>query len=512
MNPAFLRLSCLAMLTAAASSITCLATDPNHCAHRTGTRGHTYCLEQHPDFPLCSRCEASNDRNGCTADADDTECLVGAPEPEESSGSSDDSTTDAETTGPPVCDPADCAARDAMRPLCGDEGECVPCGEAGGDEACAAANPDLPACLTEDEGAESAGACVGCSETSPAACSGQALICNVDTHECTRCDSHSQCLAALGSACDIERHECLPQDKVWHVDGSSTVTANGTAENPYTTIAAALAEIGPGESGTIILHDADEPYTEPLAIGGGRVVAIIAPPEERPTILLDGTGDQVFIVDSGTVVYLEGVTVQANSDVAGLRIEVATIYLDRCEVTGSRTGIEVVADGELVLRNSIVATIADDVALSVDAASANVLYSTVVHTGIDILDVDPDAIRCTSPREVTVRNSIVLSRDTGTYVWDCPGASVSYTAGEGIPLGSGNKRLCDNQLNCTMDVIPGLFIDLTSLRLHPDSADVFMGILPSRRELGDPVIDIDGNSRTLGHDFAGAHAPDPRSP
>ena len=321
---ASLRPSSLAALLVASSSVTCLAPDESHCAHRPGElRGHVWCQAQHPERPWCSRCEPSaSGHDGCTDDEPRLECLVGAPadEPAESSSGVPTDATNASTTDVTVCLPAACELSSPSRPLCSEDEQCVPCDQAGGDEACAAVDPDRPACVTDGD---LAGACVRCTDAS--FCPEAAPICDADSHACVRCRFHSDCRSAVGSACRIETGQCLPPALVRHVDASAGPGGDGSAEMPFTTIAQALNNPDLLDYGTIVLHRGD--YGESSSVVGGRVIAIVAAPGDRPRISGDAESGLVAAVGAGTELYLEGLTLLDNDQSAGLRVTPDTLTL-----------------------------------------------------------------------------------------------------------------------------------------------------------------------------------------
>lgn len=505
MSPVSLRKSCLAVVLLTWSSVRCLAPDTNHCAHRPEElRGHAWCAERHPDLPLCSRCEpVANGNHGCIDREDRSECLVGEPlfdaTPTTSESTAEDSTTVAM-----ACVPAECAATSPLQPLCSDDDECVPCSQAGGDEGCAAVDPDRPACVTEGP---LAGACVQCTEHATGACAAQAPICDANTHTCVACRFHAECLAASGSACRIETGECLPPELVRHVDASASGSGDGTPMMPYPTIQQALGDPALQEHGTIILHDGE--YTEAPSIGGARQIAIVAADGTRPQLVGDTTNGLVVAVGDDTELYLEGLTLRANDEGAGLRVaSFAITYVDRCELTENAIGVEITGGAALVLRNSIATTtLASSPAVSAsDGATVDIDYSTLFNTATGGID----AVRCTPPVAVSVRNSIILARATSEPSgWSCEGGTVSHSAGENIPAdgNADNLLLCAHpDVDCGVDAgITSLFTDLQRLRLTPIGAEIFLGVPASSTE--GPTFDIDGNPRAPDRDFAGAHAP-----
>lgn len=491
MSPVPLRFFPFAALLLAASSVTCLVPDTNHCAHRSDDlRGHDWCAQQHPDRPFCSRCVSAraDEHSGCVDQEPDPACLVGSVPQGGDTGSSTDSASD-DSTSTTAAEGCECASIDPSRPACNEQGDCV-----------------------------------RCTRTDPGVCSGPTPVCDEDTQECMPCSLHSQCLDAVGSACHLETGECLPPDRVWHVQGGAAAGGDGTDAAPLRTIGEAMANIPPAGQGTIVLHEAKNDagttvaYDDVVTISGDRLVAIVAPGGERPRIVFDTQSALVTIVDDGTIAYLDGLSLQSNSDGPGLRVERGKVYADRCEVTKNLSGIEVVDGGELVLRNGIVTAARDDQrVLYVEEGTATLVYSTIVHTSPDFSSQDPHALLCSgSMVTVAMRNSIAISVDGSSIGWECPGAEVSRSAVDGTLPGvieDDNIHLC-SILNCgSDDTIPSLFAegDLTTLRLSPFGATILASD-PDDPMLveGDPPFDIDLNPRTTERDFIGAHAPAPR--
>jgi hypothetical protein len=207
------------------------------------------------------------------------------------------------------------------------------------------------------------------------------------------------------------------------------------------------------------------------------------------------------------VAYWEGLTIRANADGPGLRVNAAAhAHVDRCEIIDNDVGIAVTSGAALVLRNSIAWTNQPDLAvLTVDGSAVDVSYSTLTHTGGGFGTFD--AVQCTSPMAVAVRNSVIVSRDDGINGWNCPQGTVSNSAGEDIPAGNGNVLLCDSAVDCAADIIPQLFTSTTNLRLNASGANILADI--PEPALDDPPYDIDLNPRPSpsGTDYAGAHVP-----
>jgi len=265
-----------------------------------------------------------------------------------------------------------------------------------------------------------------------------------------------------------------------------------------------------------------------VSIDGGRVVAIVAPGTDRPRIADLAMNGLVLASGVGTVAYLEGLTITLNGSGPGLRVtddahayvdrcEIiendigieltgdAHAYVDRCEIIGNDIGIELAGGANLVLRNSIAWTgVENEAAVSVTESTADISYSTIAHlAGLGTTH----AISCSNAMGTTVRNSLIVARPLNENGWNCNGASISNTAGENIPDENGNVLLCDSDLDCSMDVILGLFASPSDLRLSATGANILAGIplfAPT-----DLPYDIDLNPRPSqsGTDYAGAHAP-----
>ena len=420
-----------------------------------------------------------------------------------------------------ICNPAqecvECIANSDCNsidfPYCSPTGSCLPCGGAdtseASDTACSESDATRPICENEN--------CVSCRQGTTNICDAQLLVCDPANNECVQCTSHSQCMGSLGSACHIDTGDCLPPNRVWHVDADAVGEGDGTEDSPYQTIGSALGNISPGAQGTIILHEASVPYNEdaPMEIDGARVVAIVAPASERPVIVGDH-GNGLFVVsDLNTVAYLEGLEVRNNEAGAGVAASAeARVYIDRCEIFDTLTGIDIEGGAHLELRSSIISSDVDTLpAVSLDNVTAEIVYSTLVHS--DFSATPNQALFCSGSQMKRIRNSIIVSRSLGVNGWQCEGGVITSSVGENIPRGDGNIFVCDTpQIDCDMgDPYTGLFVEIElgpitdfDLRLIP-TGEVFR-VTPDRLP-NDPNEDIDLNPRPAvsGIDYAGAHIP-----
>jgi len=489
---------------------------PNHCVNRTGD---TWCLQTYGETKgYCARgaspCEVRGD-DGCVAtrpsdDACYSPCGLESPPGMNCDGiAGQDSTSDdgpsAETEssesdgtamGPSSslgemssstsvgegCETHDdCPSPEV--PACGAEGECVACNAViDGDAACDALDAGTDVCSAD-------GVCVECTPERLEACGGRQPICVAGS--CSPCVAHDQCPAeapaAEGPGCDLLEGSCLPADAVLHVDGDGPADADNFAD--------ALTDLALlGDRGTIIVHalDNDAPYTEAVSIQGIRTVALLPAAGERP--IVQGTGGNPGIsISTGAIAYFEGLQIE-NANNVGILVEGGTAWLDRCEVVSNDDGgIAAQLGASLILRNSFVNAPNDDTALRIDASSATLLYSTI---GASF--GDSRSLECVAPLDVTIRNTLLLSRGTLDAV-DCTNATVTNSAISGtFPPGGSN----------TTDVIvdAAWFVDYDEGDFRLQAGQPFDEI--ARWRDGDPVTDIDGTPRPTvdgEDDIAGAH-------
>lgn len=476
--------------------------NPLHCANNNGD---AFCAQSYPDGsrPYCAsglgdcaqqyvsgtqrychtKRACTDVYDGCMAMQPEDECWAqwgrgqapdsgtsedGGASSEVSSSGSGESSTSASSTGSesgpgPCLGHEDCGAAGA--PVCVD-GDCVPC-EAGPADACEAKDPVTPVC--------DAGECVQCTEGNAGACEGVTPVCDAELRQCVACGEHDEC---PGSACNLVDGSCLPLDAVIHVDGDG-----GRA---FTSIGAALASVGAGESAVIVVHerDADAPYVEAVAIGAGRTVALLAADGEAPILLGLGASSAVA-VSGATSVFIEGLQMR-NSGGYGVSCDAAFVDLRRAWVVQNDTGALLATNGcVLRVENSFAGgDVSNTDAISIEGSVVDILYTTVV-AGDGNLGGSSRALACDPASSVTVRNSFLVAIDDATPEVDCAGATVANSAGENALPGDGNATLGDIQA--------GWLVDLAD-DFHLDSPPAAVATT-ARWQDSDPLVDIDGDAR-----------------
>lgn len=472
-----------------------LEANPDHCASQAGD---AYCAEVSPDAPYCTtgmgECSLGG-RFGCVSDSP-PECRqpCGALSEEDcedmgsSSGSSgtgsgsetETGSSDGATTGPlPCVMNEDCT--DTAAPYCNPtDGECVTCDLLDDpDGACATNNGAQPLCV--------GGECVACTADDATACTGATPVCEAETNTCVPCTEHSQCGEA---ACNLFSGQCLPSDAVVRV---------GPGQE-YGTIDAAVSSFAEGALGTIIVF-ADDYNNQPVTVDGGRVLAFLAaelgPKVEPPRWTQGGGGAPQLRVDDGTVL-LDGLQLSGNASSMdpGVLVNGGRAWLDRSRIVDNNGGGAVAQNaGELVLRNCFVGSPIDTTTVDLQGSTATLLYSSLgASLGAST------ALACDGASTVTVRNSLVVSRDATPEI-TCSGATVSYTAAEAMLAGTGNEALGD--------MATTWFADYNGGDLHLTTAPVVI-TNTARWQDGDPSTDIDGQPRPMANgamDVAGADVP-----
>jgi hypothetical protein len=488
-----------------------------HCANQSGD---DWCAAEYPDGsrPFCSRgisgCEEEMDRvsdarDGCvpTRPADDacyspcggsvdvTEdatCLdaVSSSSGSSSGGSTEeptasDSGSESSTTGPMPCTGnEDCL--DAATPFCEPvSGVCVSCdGMADPDGACAGADPLRPLCTD--------GTCVACTPENPLVCDEQLLLCDGGTNACVPCTEHEQCGSG---ACELAMGRCFPPDTVVHVDG------DGGQDFP--SVAAAVASIGAGLQGVIVVHEQNSGlgYSGTL-IDEGKIIALIAAIGETPVLLGTAGNPGLRAEGATTVLYVDGLQIAGNTMGLGLRANDAFVWVDRSSIVQNSGGGVLVENGaDVTLRNCFVGRNGDEFAdtRGITAASSvlDVNYTTVAAndgTGAS----GPISMSCDGATIGEVRNSIVAAGD-GTI--DCASVSFSFNVVDTAGLaGSDNDVLSFDPLAW----FPGIAMSDFHITMGPPFADA------AEWSTGDPLTDIDGDPRPAidgTPDYAGADVP-----
>lgn len=471
-------------------------TKVEHCAQQDGD---AYCLRKYgAEATFCARgiCDEGK-HDGCgpvrpSSDACYSPCggamsLADDPDCEgvaEGSSSSDTVTTDvtSEPTGGPTTmgsmsasgsetesvgttttgggceDSSECT--DPLAPICGAT-MCVPCLA---DDECLAKGPGAPVCADD-------GRCVACTPSNIGACEGTTPVCDAAVNECVGCGFHEQCPA---SACDIATGACFEEDCVVEVDG------DGGAE--YEDIQDAIVD-----GCVVIVHElnAGLSYQESLDVDGLQV-ALLAAPDEEP--IVQGTGGPPSLsVTGGSVAYVQGLTFSGNTMGAGVSVNGANLYLDRTEVIGNPGGgvlLENSAIGRL--RNSFVEGDFDVPVMTVNASTANVLYSTLGGSG-----GASASLNCIDPLAVTVRNSILISRADAASDLLCPEAAMTYSATEALVPGTGNVAVGPLDMTDATMWFAGYNNGNFGLTAAGEAtfADIALWVV------GDPPTDIDGDPR-----------------
>lgn len=476
----------------------CQPTDLNraHCSLR---EGDATCAELHDNLPFCNAgCGDTPFGDGCVAEVPSPEecyspCGQGLTAeqldqcPASASGTAE-STTASSTTSDTAATVADdtgststaaCAGDaecESPTPLCR-EGQCVPCSLAEDpDSACAERFEARPLCVE--------GRCVQCTAEDMSACVETTPVCDDGSGECVGCSQHEQCPA---SACNLQVGSCLPEDRVWWVDADALgcLTGDGSEAAPYCTLAAARANIGAGEQGTIVLRSrmGGLAYPENLTINAGRVVALRAASGPAPRIGGTGVGAPVT-VSGGGIGYVEGIRVDGSVGSVAVQVVGAVLDLRRATVVlnpggaiGLSNGAELTADNTVLGANG--SALVDAQALRVTDSSFALRYVTVA--GNDSSGIA--SISCTGSSGGTLRNSIVAGLDPGSIA--CPGLEVQTSAVDTMLEGQGVVVLGPFD--------PGWFQAPGAGDFHVTPGHPFVDV--ARWELGDPPVDLDGDLR-----------------
>jgi hypothetical protein len=452
------------------------------------------CVRERPADACYSPCGQGTtlaDRDACLDEATAT-----GPEPTGDASSGVGSSTgtgtgpttladDTSTSGAGCLDHADCAE---PAPLCL-HGACVPCHLAPEPAAaCVALDPARPLCT--DAG------CVACTEGDATACQGSTPVCDVATGACVGCSFHAQCPA---SACHIEDGSCLPGDRVWHVDGDapSCAVADGSPAAPFCTLAAALALVPAGETGTLWVHarDGDAAYAGGVTITANRVVAIRGLADERPRFAGGGIGAPITVT-AGAVAYLDRGRVDGSAVTAAVQVVGAVLHLDGWLVVLNQGGGVSLSNGAVLhARNSVLgangSALVDAQALRAASSSFDLRYVTMA--GND--SVGLASIACTGGSAGTIANSIVVALDPASIA--CRGLVVKHSAIDSFLDGEGVV------LHDAFDA--GWFVAPGAGDFHLAPGHPFDGV--AQWQPGDPLVDLDGDPRPMrpgAPDVAGA--------
>lgn len=386
----------------------------------------------------------------------------------DSTGMSASSSVDSTTTSSVECnDSSECD--DPNLPICLMQ-TCSACGEADEpDAACAARDPALGVCGND-------GACVQCTATNTAGCTGTTPVCDEGANTCIGCSDHAQC---SDSACAFETGECLDPTCQYDVDGDG---------GGLTTIQAAVDMVDDGTDCTIVVHDAGA-YTESVSIDGGKRIALFAASGE--TAEIHGDSAAGITVSGGAILYARGLVVQLGASDEGLNVNGAgtSAYVDECRIVRNPTGGIVLSSGYIRVRNSMVGGDVNDVAaMDVTGGTADILYTTL-GAGFGTAA----ALRCSGSATVNVRNSLLVARTSDPEI-DCMADSLEDSASED-ELGNMNTSW---------------FTAFATGDFHLTASAPGAVLSAAEWHEGDPATDIDGDSRPSVDgtaDIAGADVP-----
>ena len=475
-----------------ACTVTTRELNPDHCSNNEGDQ---YCAENFAGRPLCisgvGDCTMGG-RTGCVADLDDachfpcgalSPASCGDNQGSSSSGGSstgDGSTSESSTTGSsestgpvPCTEHAECT--DAATPLCEPElGECVACDAFGdGDEACAELDAGSPLCVD--------GTCVSCTAEDTSVCDAQDLVCDEASGSCERCTEHDQCASG---ACDVAMGRCFGPLNVLDVGDGQT----------YATIAAALNEVDTQgfDSAVLVLH-AGSDFNESATVSSGTLAFIAAEGESPQWVNTSAMAPTLTVTGATTRVYVQGLRLAQNGNDVGLLADDGAVVDVRQSrvVQNSGGGVVAQAGADVYLENCFVGSLGGVTGVSIQDATANVLYSTI---SASTFGTTP-ALSCLAPKSVTIRNSIIVSQGgTPPDEIDCDAANLMSSATESDVSAFNTEWFEDYNLG-----------DYRLTRIGASEFDEIAEWQP-----GDPLTDIDGDARpgTEGApDYAGADVP-----
>jgi hypothetical protein len=445
-----LRLATLAGLVACESSSPIVSTDS------TGQADTTSVTATQGTSPDTSEPSSSSTASG--------------PGTQSNSGSGTDDTS---TSSPPGCATSD-ECTDPAAPICIDAA-CVHCTS---HEQCDARDPDAPTCRGD-------GHCVACTPIHSAACSGNTPVCNPNTSACEPCSFHIQC---PDSACDIQTGACFTDDCIVDVDGDGGANYYDIQDSLADGCVVRVHELGDGGGA----------YFETLLVNG-FTVAILAADAETP-LVQGGDGNPSLALTNGAVAYVQGITFR-NSMAAGITASSASLYLDQSFVVNNSGGGILLSNGAAgSLRNSFIGVNGNGSptarGLHVNASTLDVVYSTIARNdaGLD------DSLLCNLTSTVTVRNSILIGRDSPSI--NCTPLTASFSVFDEAVAGAGNETVAAINNSWFVDVFTG--------NLHLTGAGETQFSDVAQWEAGDPPTDIDGEPRPTdpgSADVAGADVP-----
>jgi hypothetical protein len=501
-------------------------------SHCSNDGGNALCVANYGSRPYCSLCADENDNQGCVASPPVGACAPGGGFPipsdgsgddgvddgmqtsttealvDTTSGSSSDSGVDDTSTGDAPCmrdglDP-DCEARDAATPYC-QEGVCVGCVDAGGDDFCAVGvAPETPACDAES------GACVACDAALRSVCTGATPVCG-SAGACEACTEHGQC---PDTACHINPTDplagsCFAPDEVRWVNNTAICPGMGTEAQPSCSLVASLGGIPDGANRVIKVVASGVPITQRPETTGPYTVAILG---VNGVPVLNGnpaSAGGALVNGGGALTYIQNLRLVDNPLSHGLTCASGQVWIDDTEIAGNagwgifdtapcnltvrrgtlhhnETGGIRLFGGTLDLVNATIAVNGDGSSgpgIDLQFASINALYSTIV--GND--GATSDSITC-NMAEGVLRNSIVQGVSNFSISLDCFGFMFTRNA-----LDNSNFAQGTNVLVPVYNSIQ--FVDPANgdFRLEAPPLSPFGDV--AQWEEGDPVLDADGTPR-----------------
>ncbi len=501
-----------------------------HCAD---AGGNATCVSNYPNRPWCSLCADQAVNQGCVQNEPVPQCSPGGGifpdttsadsgvDPSTTSGSTDDGSAtvsvdettialdDTGSTGDFSCEGSGydvaCADRDGTAPYC-DEGTCVSCMDAGGDQYCNAIGDETPACDT------ARGLCVACDGVMRSVCTGQSPICGA-TGACEACTEHEQC---PDTACHLSPNDslvgaCFETSEVIWVDSTAVCPGMGTQASPSCSLQGTLSGLGPGDVHVIKLVHNGTPITQQVTASGDITVAIVGQ-NGVPTFSGNpGSPGGAFVAGGSSLLYLHRLRFNDNPLSHGISCSGSEVWLTGSEIadnagwgifdTGPCTlnlrrstlhhntlgGVRVVG-GALTLDNAAVAINGNGSAgpaVELQFGTLKFLYSTIV--GND--GVSSDSLTCNQATG-EIRNSIVQGVDPFSISLDCFMLDMEYNALDNSNFANGTNQ----QVPLYNEV---QFVD-------PDAGDFRLQAPPlspygdtALWVEGDPIFDADGSERPL---------------
>jgi parallel beta helix pectate lyase-like protein len=481
--PTWARLGLLAGLVSAAACV--VVDDPEHCWNRE--RDAT-CELLFPGGSVCSRC--ARGFNGCV-DPDagvPASCLDDAASSSDSGAS--ESTGDATSSDVTACTgdgPSEACPADA--PYCV-SGSCEACDAAGGDSFCADLSDETRWCHP------AWGQCVEC--YAPDSC-GAGLSCTT-AFECGACSAHEEC---PGSACDLVSGTCMAPDLELWIEADDAIcddAATGKmAAHPLCSLGEAFTRVAFRKRAIFHLAAGSYDGVDLAASCLERHIAVLG--SGSATVIHDGDASEPPLAVCDDAVFVQGVSLHANTGAAltcgagaavwldDVTVESGTpgIHAEGCEVTITRSrvrdnvthAIELLGGSQLAMTSSIVAGTtqsgAPTGAMAISSSIADIRSSTFAdNEGFDIT--------CSGASDGNVSDSLMVSRPASV---SCPFLAFDHSV-----VGTSEVDGADN-VATAYDA--RWFVSAASgdFRLS-DAAHELASV--GQRDLGDPRLDLDGDA------------------